>query len=74
VPFFFDCLDAEGIAPLAGDEPPQALADAMHADAAAFVAGDDPAWRRWSNDETARIYDVPVADRGGAYASVAPLR
>lgn len=74
VPFFFDCLDAEGIAPLAGDHPPQALADAVHADAVAFVCGAEPAWKRWGGDGTARVYDVPVADRAGAYASVAPLR
>ncbi|WP_323741170.1 carboxylesterase/lipase family protein [Microbacterium sp. VKM Ac-2870] len=74
VPFFFDCLDAEGIAPLAGDHPPQALADAMHADAVAFVSGGEPGWTQWNADGTARVYDVPVADRAGAYASVAPLR
>jgi len=76
VPFFFDCLDAEGIAALAGDHPPQALADAMHADAVAFVTGAEPRWTRWSGggDGTARVYDMPVTDRAGAYASVAPLR
>nr|WP_051120844.1 carboxylesterase family protein [Microbacterium sp. oral taxon 186] len=74
VPFFFDCLDAEGIAPLAGDEPPQTLADAVHADAVAFIAGGDPGWDRWSAAQPARIYDVPVSERVGAYASVAPLR
>ena len=74
VPFFFDCLDAEGIAPLAGDAPPPQLADAVHADAVAFVAGGDPGWTRWSAAQAARIYDVPVSERVGAYASVAPLR
>lgn len=73
VPFFFDCLDAEGIAPLAGDQPPPSLADAVHADAVAFVAGGDPEWDRWGATQPARIYDVPVTERTDAYASVAPL-
>jgi para-nitrobenzyl esterase len=50
------------------------LADAVHADAVAFVAGGDPGWTRWSAAQAARIYDVPVSERVGAYASVAPLR
>ncbi len=74
VPFFFDCLDAEQVEPLAGPHPPQGLADAVHADAVGFVAGGEPAWARWGSDGTARVYDVPVADRAGAYASLAPLR
>ncbi|WP_231734951.1 hypothetical protein [Microbacterium hominis] len=74
VPFFFDCLDAEQVEPLAGPHPPQGLADAVHADA----VGSPPPSPIWTSRRprcgTARVYDVPVADRAGAYASLAPLR
>ena len=74
VPFWFDCLDAEQIEALAGPQPPQRLADALHADAVAFVTGAAPSWARWGAGGIARQYDVPVVDRPDAYASVAPLR
>ncbi|UOQ90769.1 carboxylesterase family protein [Agromyces endophyticus] len=76
VPFFFDCLDGPAMAPLAGPNPPQALADELHAAAVAFVAtgapGDD--WPAFTDASRAtRVYDTPstVADDG--YASVRPL-
>lgn len=74
VPFFFDCLDGPAIEALAGPNPPQELADQVHAGAVAFVAGGDPGWPR--HDETtriSRIYDVPTRDESDAYASVDAL-
>lgn len=77
VPFWFDVLDAPGVSRIAGDAPPRALADTMHAAAVAFVRDGDPGWRAWS--------DAPGSTRvfGGAasapdvladgYASVSAL-
>ncbi|KAA9108128.1 carboxylesterase/lipase family protein [Microbacterium rhizomatis] len=48
VPFWFDLLGAEGVAAIAGDAPPRALADAMHGSAAAFVREGEPGWPAWS--------------------------
>jgi para-nitrobenzyl esterase len=74
VPFFFDCLDGPAMDPLAGPNPPQALADEVHSAAVEFVATGDPGWARY--DDTARIvrvYDTPSRDEHDAYASVRPL-
>ncbi|MGB3375765.1 MAG: carboxylesterase family protein [Microbacterium sp.] len=73
VPFFFDCLDQPGIDNLAGANPPQMLADRMHADAVAFISTGDPGWVRNDSDGTARVYDVPTTDVPDAYASVKAL-
>jgi para-nitrobenzyl esterase len=75
VPFWFDGLDRERVANLAGDHPPQALADEMHAAAVAFIVGGDPGWPSWTKEPgTARVFDAPATgmDRD-AYASVLPL-
>ncbi|MCD5345182.1 carboxylesterase/lipase family protein [Agromyces sp. S2-1-8] len=76
VPFFFDCLDGPAMVPLAGPNPPQALADELHAGAVAFVVGGSVPWAPVGADPHAyptRVYDTPsiVADDG--YASVRPL-
>ncbi|NYD67596.1 carboxylesterase/lipase family protein [Agromyces atrinae] len=74
VPFFFDCLGAERIAHLAGDAPPQSLADALHGSAVAFISGGDPGWERWdAASEPTRLWEVPPTVAPHAYASVEPL-
>lgn len=74
VPFFFDCLDGPAMEPLAGPNPPQALADEVHGAAVAFVAGGDPGWARYDDDaRIVRVYDSSTRDEGDAYASVRPL-
>jgi para-nitrobenzyl esterase len=50
VPFAFDTLDKEGFDQLLGNEPPQQLADAMHAAWVAFAKGGDPGWQRYDLD------------------------
>ncbi|MGO2746124.1 carboxylesterase/lipase family protein [Microbacterium sp.] len=75
VPFWFDGLDREKVASLAGPNPPQELADEMHGAAVAFVAGGDPGWSAWSTDPgIARVFggsgDAVAAD---AYDSVLAL-
>lgn len=62
VPFFFDCLHAERVPALAGENPPAALAGAVHGAAASFVRTGDPGWPAWSNDPgTTRIFGGPAS-------------
>lgn len=73
VPFFFDCLDADGIEHLAGPNPPQPLADELHTAAVAFVTGGDPGWSANDERRIVRVWDTPTADIPDAYASVTEL-
>lgn len=76
VPFFFDCLDSVAVAPLAGPNPPQELADTVHGAAVAFIVGGNPGWNPYVGDNTATmVYDYPrSAPMQDGYASVAALR
>jgi len=75
VPFFFDCLDGPAMEPLAGPNPPQSLADEVHAAAVAFIAAGDPGWPAHRGERgIARVWDVPSRDQPDAYASVRPLQ
>ncbi|WP_206686435.1 carboxylesterase/lipase family protein [Kribbella qitaiheensis] len=51
IPFVFDTL-ADGGSPLQGDNPPQELADRMHAAWVAFATTGDPGWSQY--DTTSR--------------------
>ncbi len=42
VPFWFDCLDAEGVIEIAGDAPPRRLADAVHGSAVGLIRDGAP--------------------------------
>ncbi|MFG2774300.1 carboxylesterase/lipase family protein [Streptomyces sp. NPDC048350] len=57
LPYAFDLLEAEGVAAVAGDAPPRALADAMHRAWVAFVRDQDPgaSWPRYTADERATM-------------------
>ncbi len=44
IPFVFDTLDKEGYEALMGTEPPQQLADVMHAAWVAFATSGNPGW------------------------------
>lgn len=77
VPFWFDVLDAPGVAAIAGDAPPRALADDLHAAAVQLVREGDPGWTTWSQHPgTTRVFGAAasapdvVAD---GYASVRAL-
>ncbi|WP_290474437.1 carboxylesterase family protein [Leifsonia sp. 71-9] len=77
VPFWFDCLDAEKVDFIAGDNPPQSLATALHAAAVAFVREGAPGWRPWSEAEGAtRVFGRDPASPEllpDGYASVRAL-
>lgn len=75
VPFFFDCLDGPAMEPLAGPNPPQELADELHAAAVSLVVDGDPGWPAHHGDAgTVRVWDTPVRDVADGYASVKALR
>ncbi len=73
VPFFFDCLDGPAMQALAGPNPPQALADRVHAAAVAFVTDGDPGWPRYGDGRIVRVYDTEIRDVPDAYASARAL-
>lgn len=75
VPFWFDGLDRERVADLAGPHPPQALATEMHASAVALVTKGDPGWPAWHTEPgTTRVFggDGPHVTETG-YDSVLAL-
>lgn len=70
VPFWFDCLGESHVPALAGDRPPQALADVMHAAAASFLDEGDPGWVPWSAAAGATaVFGGPEAPEGRALRS-----
>lgn len=76
VPFFFDCLDSVAIEALAGPNPPQSLADAVHGTAVNFIKNTEPGWAPYTEqDKATMIFDTPeprlIQD---GYKSVAALR
>ncbi|REJ08348.1 carboxylesterase/lipase family protein [Microbacterium bovistercoris] len=74
VPFWWDCLGSERVAALAGDHPPQGLADDMHSAAVAFTTRADPGWPTWRTEPgMSRVFgDVPALSRS-AYDDALPL-
>ena len=70
VPFAWDLLGAEQVGRLAGEEPPQKLADAVHGAYVAFVRDGDPGWPAWDGTEAVMTWDTDSAVTGAeAYAS-----
>ena len=75
VPFFFDCLDSEKVAPLAGEHPPQELADTVHSAALAFITTGNPGWAPYLPGNITMVYDNPRSETmQDGYASVDALR
>ncbi|MBO3663796.1 carboxylesterase/lipase family protein [Microbacterium stercoris] len=63
VPFWFDCLAEAHVPALAGDHPPQRLADALHGAAVAQAVAHDPGWAAWSAAPgTTRVFDAEGPD------------
>ena len=74
VPFFFDCLGSERVDHLAGENPPQSLADDVHGAAVRFIASGDPGWDRFEGEAApAWVFDTPSHHETNAYADVDPL-
>jgi para-nitrobenzyl esterase len=75
VPFFFDCLDSPvAIEPLAGPNPPQALADDVHGGAVSFVTTGEPGWPAYTDaTRQTRVFDTPSRVVTDGYRGVRPL-
>lgn len=73
VPFFFDLLENDGVPAIAGDNPPQALANELHAAASRFLASGDPGWPRYGSNGSTKVFDNPSTVMDHGYASVVPL-
>lgn len=75
VPFWFDGLDREKVAKLAGPHPPQELADEMHHAAVRFIANGVADWPAWSTAPgIARVFGGDGAELAeDAYDSVLAL-
>ncbi len=77
VPFWFDVLDAPGVARVAGPRPPRRLAEEVHAAAVAFIRDGDPGWQAWSQEPgRTRVFGGPSSSPdtlADGYASVTPL-
>ncbi|MEV0583683.1 carboxylesterase family protein [Nonomuraea sp. NPDC050310] len=76
LPFAFDLLGAPGVAAVAGGNPPQALADAMHGAWVSFIRDLDPgrSWPRYTVEERATmIWDVEPQVRPDALGGVREL-
>ncbi len=77
LPFFWDILNRDDVAAIAGSAPPQALADVVHGAAVSLAQGTGPDWPTW-DVERGRI--ALLGGEAGAlafiddgYAALAPL-
>jgi para-nitrobenzyl esterase len=77
VPFWFDCLEAEGVTAIAGEAPPRRLAEALHGSAVALIREGSPGWPAWSGQPGATRMFGGAASRPDmlrdGYASVRAL-
>ncbi|MFJ5234868.1 carboxylesterase/lipase family protein [Kitasatospora sp. NPDC088391] len=72
LPFVFDLLGAEGVEAALGAEPPQALADRVHAAWVAFVRDLDPgaAWPPYADDRATMRWNDPPRTESDPLRSV----
>jgi len=70
VPFAWDVLDEPYVVRVAGNHPPQSLADTVHGAYVAFIRDGDPGWPRWSGDGPVMTWDdASGLTDAAAYAS-----
>jgi para-nitrobenzyl esterase len=74
VPFAWDLLGEEHVARIAGVDPPQTLADAVHGAYVAFVRDRDPGWPRWSGPDSGPVMTWDVESRLGDAVGYASAR
>lgn len=68
LPFVFDLLDADGVTTVLGDNPPQRLADQVHADWVRFVTSRTLPWTEAGADPAgARVYADSISYDRNAY-------
>jgi para-nitrobenzyl esterase len=74
VPFIFDLLEDSDVTRVAGPEPPQALADRVHAAFVGFVRDQHPGWPPYHDSKSIMVFDSESAIVTGGYESVRALR
>ena len=74
VPFIFDLLEDPDVTRVAGPEPPQVLADQIHAAFAEFVRDQDPGWPSYRQSKSIMVFDSESATVNGGYESARALR
>lgn len=74
IPFVFDRLDAQGVSRVAGDDPPQELADSVHGALVRFARDLDPGWEPDdAGTGPSHIFDVPERESPAAYSTARAL-
>jgi para-nitrobenzyl esterase len=74
VPFIFDLLEDPDVTRVAGPEPPQALADRIHAAFVAFVRDQHPGWPAYHDSKSIMVFDTESAIVSGGYESARAMR
>ena len=74
VPFIFDLLEDPDVSRVAGLEPPQALADQVHAAFLGFVRDQDPGWPPYNQSKSIKVFDAKSAVVTEGYESARALR
>jgi para-nitrobenzyl esterase len=74
VPFIFDLLEEPDVTRVAGPEPPQALADRVHAAFVGFVRDQHPGWPPYRDSKSIMVFDNDSAIVTGGYESARALR
>ncbi|MCR6488459.1 carboxylesterase family protein [Amycolatopsis sp. OK19-0408] len=69
VPFYFDCLGADGVSAVAGPRPPQELASEVHAAAVGLITAGDPGWPAGE----VRVFGGPSAFGADTYRAARAL-
>jgi len=74
VPFIFDVLEDPDVTRVAGPEPPQAVADQVHAAFVGFVRHHDPGWAPYRQLKSIMVFASESATVNGGYESARALR
>jgi para-nitrobenzyl esterase len=74
VPFIFDLLEDPDVTRVAGAEPPQALADQVHAAFVGFVRDRDTGWPPYDDLKSIKVFDAESAVVSEGYESARALR
>ena len=74
VPFIFDLLEDPDVTRVAGPEPPQPLADRVHAAFVGFVRDQHPGWPAYRDSKSIMVFDTESATVSGGYESARALR
>ena len=73
VPFIFDLLEDPDVTRVAGPEPPQVLADQVHAAFVGFVRSHDPGWPPYRQSKSIMVFASESGTVNGGYESARAL-